>query len=91
MIMAKQKKKSEIIIQIDGKEVKAAEGMTVLEAAQSADIFIPTLCFHEKLKPHGLCRMLRIHPNCRIWLKSMEQTKTVSKKSPRFAFFLVYV
>ena len=29
---------SEIIVQIDGKEVKATEGMTVLEAAQSAGI-----------------------------------------------------
>ncbi len=26
-----------------------------------------------------------------IWLKSMEQIKTVLKKSPRFAFFAVYV
>jgi NADH dehydrogenase/NADH:ubiquinone oxidoreductase subunit G len=48
-MMGKPKKQSEIIVQIDGKEVKTAEGKTVLEAAQSADIFIPTLCFHEKL------------------------------------------
>ena len=48
---------SEIIVQIDGKEVKAAEGMTVLEAAQTADIFIPTLCHHEKLSPYGGCRL----------------------------------
>jgi NADH dehydrogenase/NADH:ubiquinone oxidoreductase subunit G len=34
---------SEILVQIDGKEVKATEGMTVLEAAQSAGISIPTL------------------------------------------------
>jgi hypothetical protein len=27
----------------------------------------------------------------RIWLKGMEQTKTVLKKSPRFAYFAVYV
>ena len=57
MIMGKQKKQSELIIKIDGKEVKAAEGMTVLEAAKSADIFIPTLCFHEKLEPYGACRI----------------------------------
>ena len=53
MIMARPKKLKEIIIQIDGKEVKAAEGMTVLQAAQSSDIFIPTLCHHEKLSPYG--------------------------------------
>jgi hypothetical protein len=32
---AKAKKMKEIIIQIDGKEVRAAEGMTVLQAAKS--------------------------------------------------------
>jgi NADH dehydrogenase/NADH:ubiquinone oxidoreductase subunit G len=48
---------SEIRLQIDGKEVKAAEGMTVLEAAQSAGISIPTLCHHEKLEPFGGCRI----------------------------------
>jgi len=44
---------SEILLQIDGKQVRAKEGMSVLEAAQSADIFIPTLCHHEKLEPYG--------------------------------------
>ncbi|MFC1611910.1 2Fe-2S iron-sulfur cluster-binding protein [Myxococcota bacterium] len=48
---------SEIYLQIDGKRVKAKEGMTVLEAAQSAGISIPTLCHHEKLAPFGACRM----------------------------------
>ncbi len=48
---------SKILLQIDGKEVKAREGATVLEAAQSARISIPTLCHHEKLKPFGGCRL----------------------------------
>jgi len=48
---------SEILLQIDGIEVKATEGMTILEAAQSAGIFIPTLCHHEKLEPYGGCRL----------------------------------
>ena len=48
---------SEILFQIDGKEVKATQGMTVLEAARSAGISIPTLCFHEKLEPFGACRL----------------------------------
>ncbi|MGB3862602.1 MAG: 2Fe-2S iron-sulfur cluster-binding protein [Candidatus Aminicenantaceae bacterium] len=67
--MAKQKKMSEIIVQIDGREVKATEGMTVLEAARSADIFIPTLCFHEKLEPYGLCRMCTVEAEVRGWTK----------------------
>ena len=69
MIMAKQKKMKEITVQIDGKKVKAAEGMTVLEAAQSADIFIPTLCFHEKLESHGLCRICTVEAEVRGWTK----------------------
>jgi NADH dehydrogenase/NADH:ubiquinone oxidoreductase subunit G len=69
MIMEKHKKMSEIIVQIDGKEVKAAEGMTILEAAQSADIFIPTLCFHEKLESYGACRICTVEVEVRGWTK----------------------
>jgi len=65
MIMGKHKKMSEILLQIDGKEVKAAEGKTVLEAAQSADIFIPTLCHHEKLEPYGACRICTVEVEVR--------------------------
>jgi len=48
---------SEILLQIDGKEVSAREGMTLLEAARGAGISIPTLCHHEKLEPYGGCRL----------------------------------
>ncbi|MDH5744731.1 MAG: 2Fe-2S iron-sulfur cluster-binding protein [Candidatus Aminicenantes bacterium] len=67
--MGKQKKTSEIIIKIDGKEVKAAEGMTILEAAQKADIFIPALCHHEKLEPYGACRMCTVEAEVRGWTR----------------------
>jgi bidirectional [NiFe] hydrogenase diaphorase subunit len=46
-----------ILLLIDGKQVKATEGMTVLEAAQTAGISIPKLCHHEKLVPFGGCRL----------------------------------
>jgi NADH dehydrogenase/NADH:ubiquinone oxidoreductase subunit G len=42
---------SEILLQIDDREVRATEGMTVLEAAGRAGISIPTLCHHESLEP----------------------------------------
>ena len=51
---------SEILLQIDGREVKAAEGMTVLEAAQNSGIVIPTLCHHEELEPYGACRICTV-------------------------------
>jgi len=48
---------SDIRFQIDGMEVTAGKGTTVLEAARSAGISIPTLCYHETLKPYGGCRL----------------------------------
>ncbi len=60
---------TEIILQIDGKKVKATEGMTVLEAARSADIFIPALCYHNKLTPYGGCRLCTVEAEVRGWTK----------------------
>ena len=48
---------SEIRMQIDGNEVRAKEGTTVLEAARGAGISIPTLCHHDDLQPYGGCRL----------------------------------
>ena len=62
---------SDITLQIDGKEVRAEEGMTLLEAAQNAGIFIPTLCHHEQLEPFGACRL------CIVELESRGSTKIV--------------
>ena len=36
---------------INGKEIEAPEGTTVLEAAIKAGIYIPTLCYYEALEP----------------------------------------
>ncbi|MBW1732153.1 MAG: (2Fe-2S)-binding protein [Deltaproteobacteria bacterium] len=62
----------EITLQIDGKEVKASEGMTILEAAQSAGIYIPTLCHHEKLEPYGACRI------CTVEVETRGRTRLVA-------------
>jgi len=58
---------SEILLQIDGQEVGAREGMTILEAAQIAGISIPTLCHHEKLEPFGGCRLCTVEVEVRGW------------------------
>ncbi len=60
---------SEILLQIDGKEVGAREGMTVLEAARSVGISIPTLCHHEKLEPFGGCRICIVEVEVRGWTR----------------------
>jgi bidirectional [NiFe] hydrogenase diaphorase subunit len=56
---------SEIVLQIDGIEVEAKEGMTILEAARSAGIDIPTLCHHDKLEPYGACRICTVEVEAR--------------------------
>jgi len=48
---------SAIHLRIDGKQVEATEGMTVLEAARQAGVHIPTLCHHDRLAPFGACRI----------------------------------
>lgn len=42
---------------INGREVQARPGQTILEAAQAAGIEIPTLCHDPRLEPYGACRM----------------------------------
>jgi NADH dehydrogenase/NADH:ubiquinone oxidoreductase subunit G len=56
---------SEILLHIDGTEVEAKEGMTILEAANSVGINIPTLCHHEKLEPYGACRICTVEVEAR--------------------------
>ena len=46
-----------VTIDIDGRELKAKEGQTVLEVARESGIPIPTLCYHESLAPYGACRL----------------------------------
>lgn len=46
---------------INGTLVSAEEGMTVLEAAESAGIHIPTLCHLKGFAPEGICRMCVVH------------------------------
>ena len=56
---------SVVTLTIDNKEVKAEEGMTVIEAARSAGIDIPSLCYHEKLKPYTACRICMVEIEAR--------------------------
>jgi ferredoxin len=47
----------EIKLKIDGQDVSARSGMTVMEAANQAGIYIPKLCNHPDLAPFGACRL----------------------------------
>jgi len=46
-----------VTLTIDGREITAAEGSTIFQAAQAAGIDIPVLCHDERYDPVGVCRM----------------------------------
>jgi len=46
-----------INIIIDGKELRAKPGLTILQACASIGITIPRFCYHERLSIAGNCRM----------------------------------
>src|SRR5215468_3096730 len=46
-----------VTLTIDGREVTAAEGSTIFQAAKAAGIDIPVLCHDERYDPVGVCRM----------------------------------
>ncbi len=63
-----------ITLTIDDKKIEVEEGTTVLRAAESAGISIPTLCDHKSLAPYGGCRlclvevegMRTLQPSCTL-------------------------
>lgn len=61
-----------ITLEIDGKKIKAEEEMTVLQAAKSVGIDIPTLCYHEELEPYGACRL------CMVEITNGKRTRLVA-------------
>ena len=46
-----------VVFQLDGKEVKAFEGETLLKSAKRHGVEIPHLCYTEGMRPDGNCRV----------------------------------
>lgn len=53
-------------ISIDGKEVSALPGQTLLEVARQNGIEIPTLCYDARLKPYGGCGLCVVEVGNRL-------------------------
>ena len=49
-----------IKLTIDGNTIEVQEGTTVLEAAEAAGVYVPTLCHHPQLTPYGGCRLCMV-------------------------------
>lgn len=45
---------------IDGKKIQVRKGLSILEAARQANIFIPALCYLDNLEPYGGCRLCMV-------------------------------
>jgi formate dehydrogenase alpha subunit len=53
--MSKQNEK--VTINIDNQVLEVDKGLTILQAAEQNNVYIPTLCAHRDLTPFGGCRM----------------------------------
>ena len=47
-------------VTIDGVELEVEAGTTILEAAQQAGRYVPTLCYDERMDPFGACRVCMV-------------------------------
>jgi [NiFe] hydrogenase diaphorase moiety small subunit len=54
-----------ITFTVDGREVQGDPGQTILAAAEAAGVYIPHLCAHPELVPHGSCRVCTVLANGR--------------------------
>jgi NADH-quinone oxidoreductase subunit G len=47
----------QVTVTIDGREVQATKGELLIKVAQDNGTFVPRFCWHERMKPVGMCRM----------------------------------
>ena len=46
-----------VAVEINGVEVIAHKGELLIDAAERTGTYIPRFCYHERMKPVGMCRM----------------------------------
>lgn len=59
-------------LKLNGNEIEAEPGQTILEVANSHHIEIPTLCYHKTLEPYGACRL------CIVEIKDGKRSRLTS-------------
>jgi NADH-quinone oxidoreductase subunit G len=50
-------KKTTVTVTVDGVTFEAQPGELLIKAAQENGVYIPRFCWHERMKPVGMCRM----------------------------------
>ena len=79
---------SKIEITINDRKFKAEEDLTILWAANTIGIRIPTLCHEIRLKPYGACRVCvvevegeeRLTPSCAVKIRDGMVIQTESDR-----------
>jgi formate dehydrogenase major subunit len=90
-----------IKLTIDENEIEVQEGTTVLEAAEAAGVYVPTLCHHPQLTPYGGCRMCMVEvegaktlqPSCTLPASNGMVVKTNTEKvlgARKFVLTLIF-
>ena len=90
-----------VTVTIDNTKIEVPEGTTVLRAAQSAGIHIPTLCDHPQLTPYGGCRLCLVEvegartlqPSCTLPVNNNMVIHTSTKKvtdARKFVLTLIF-
>jgi NADH-quinone oxidoreductase subunit G len=46
-----------VAVDVNGREVIARKGELLIDAAERAGAYIPRFCYHERMRPVGMCRM----------------------------------
>lgn len=80
-----------LTLTIDGQSVESEPGATILEAAQSVGIDIPTICYHDATTSNALCRTCVVEvegqrllqPACIVKIAQGMQVKTNSERVMR--------
>ena len=80
-----------VTVYLNDIKVDVDEDITILEAAEKAGIDIPTICFHDRLTPPGLCRQCVVEvegarvllPSCITKVREGMKVKTDSDRVVR--------
>ncbi len=46
-----------VVVEINGTEIVARKGELLIDAAERTGTYIPRFCYHERMRPVGMCRM----------------------------------